>query len=79
MKKAHLRHHHYQKVCAELPKISVHQNEIKSVNHQLGTYHQPKVALIGFDTKRWKCQDNIHILAHGYSAPSLEEDDNVDL
>ena len=44
---------HYQKARTELATISVKQNQIKSVNHQLGTYHQTRVALTGFDTKRW--------------------------
>ena len=79
VKNAHLRHHHYQKVRAELATISVKQNQIKSVNHKIGTIHQTKVALTAFDTKRWICDDNIHTLAHGHYATSLVEDISLDL
>ena len=58
---------------------SVKQNQIKSVNHKIGTYHQTKVALTAFDTKRWICDDNIHTLAHGHYATSLVEDISLDL
>ena len=42
------------------------QNFIKTKSHTISTYHQTKVALTAFDTKRWICDDNIHTLAHGH-------------
>ena len=88
VKKAHLRHHHYKKVLEELSTISVKQNTIKSKAHTISTYHQTKVALTAFDTKRWICDDNVNTYAYGHYKTyveygidwdeSMEFDDNVD-
>ena len=66
LKKAYLRHHHYKDTLNNLSTIKVKQNVIKSKQHSIGTYHQNKVALTAFDTKRWICEDGIKTLAHGY-------------
>ena len=66
VKKAHLRHHHYQDVLTNLSTLRVKQNTIKSRHHQIGSYSQNKAALTAFDTKRWICQDGINTLAYGH-------------
>ena len=35
------------------------QTTIRSIQHDIGTYHQSRVALTGFDTKRWIQDDGI--------------------
>ena len=67
VKKAHLRHKHYKETLNNLSIVSVSQNLIKSRAHKVGTYHQTKVALTAFDTKRYICDDNINTLAYGHS------------
>ena len=66
VKKAHLRHKHYKETLNNLSIVSVSQNLIKSRAHKVGTYHQTKVALTAFDTKRYICDDNINTLAYGH-------------
>ena len=34
--------------------------------HTVRTVHQRKVGLTTFDTKRWMCEDTIHIHSHGH-------------
>ena len=61
-----LRHEHYREVLDELKSVYVRQNVILSRQHDVGTYHQTKVSLTAFDTKRWICDDGYHTLAHGH-------------
>ena len=66
VKKTHLKHQHYKDTLNNLSTVTLKQNVIKSKAHAIGSYHQTKVALTGFDTKRWICSNNIHTLAHGH-------------
>ena len=66
MKKRHLRHVHYQDSLENLAQIHIKQNIFISQKHSIGTFHQSKVALTAFDTKRWICDDGIHTLAYGH-------------
>ena len=63
VKKAHLRHHHYKDTLYNLSTITVKQNVIKSKAQKIGTYHQNKVALTAFNTKRYICDVGINTLA----------------
>ena len=83
MKKQSLRHQHYKDILFKLS--TVKQNAIKSKAHDIGTYHQTKVALTAFDTKRYILDDNIHTLAHGHNktfndlTKSIDWDDSMDI
>ena len=66
VKKALLRHYMYKDTVENLATYMVEQNQIKSKAHQLGTYHQTKIALSAFDTKRWICDDGIKTRAYGH-------------
>ena len=66
VKKASLRHEHYMKCITNLDVIRVKQNAIVSKNHELKTYHQNRVSLTAFDTKRWICENGINTLAYGH-------------
>ena len=66
VKKAFLRHQHYQDVLTNLITCRVKQNTIKSRHHQIGTYHQNKAALTAFDRKRWIKDGGINTLAYGH-------------
>ena len=46
--------------------VTLKQNVIKSKARAIGSYHQKKVALTGFATKRYICSDIVHTLAHGH-------------
>ena len=78
VKKAHLRHEHYKHDLFNLSITRVKQNVIKSKSHTIGTYHQTKIALTAFDTKRWICEDNIHTYAYGHFKTRAEYDINWD-
>ena len=85
VKEAHLRHKHYKDTLFNLSTVSVKQNVIKSKAHTIGTYHQTRVALTAFDTKRYILDDNIHTLAHGHTktfsktAEAMDWDDTIDI
>ena len=66
VKKRYIRHSHYKDVVENLNQLYVEQNTILSVRHNIGTYHQTRVALTAFDTKRWIQDDGIHTLAYGH-------------
>ena len=66
MKKRHLRHCHFKDVLDNLTNIYIKQNNILSHKHSIGTFHQTRVSLTAFDTKRWIQDDGIHTLAHGH-------------
>ena len=66
VRKRHIRHKHFQGVLDNLNTIYVKQNTLKSSNHSISSYHQTKVSLTGFDTKRWIMDDGIHTLAYGH-------------
>ena len=66
VKKACLRHTHYKETHTNLSTISIKQNVIKSKSHTIATYHQTKISLTAFDTKRWICDDNIKTYAYGH-------------
>ena len=61
VKKRYIRHRHYQDVVHNLSELHVTQNTIRSIKHDVGTYHQSRVALTGFDTKRWIQDDGMDI------------------
>ena len=66
IKKRHIRHSHYKDVVENLSQVYVTQNNILSREHNVGTYHQTRVALTAFDTKRWIQNDGIHTLPYGH-------------
>ena len=66
VKKALLRHHHYKQSVNNLTTFKVKQNVIKSKLHKIGSYHQNKISLSAFDTKRWILDDGIKTLAYGH-------------
>ena len=66
VKKRFLRHQHYRDVVENLNQLFVTQNSIRSIQHDIGTYHQTRVSLTGFDTKRWIEEDGFHTLAYGH-------------
>ena len=78
VKKDYLRHHHYRDVLENFSTVRVKQNVIKSKHHELGTYHQNKVALTAFDTKRWICGNGVDTLAYGHFATSIGNNINWD-
>ena len=51
VKKRYLRHTNYKEVVNELSELTVRQNVINSKMHSIGSYHQTKTGLTGFDTK----------------------------
>ena len=59
VKERFLTHSEYRRVIKDNATILVKQNTIKSGKHQLGTYHQTRLALTPFDTKRCILDDNI--------------------
>ena len=83
VKKAFLRHKHYRDVLDNLSTVRVEQNVLKSRHHDIGTYHQNKVALTAFDTKRWINVDGVHTLAYGHYTTRVENmidwDDVMDI
>ena len=66
VKKAHLRHTHYKECVKNHKTYSLKQNVIRSKGHNIGTYHQTKIALSAYDTKRWICENGIDTLAYGH-------------
>ena len=66
VKNQFLSHAVYVDTWKNMSSVIVKQNIIKSREHVIGTYHQTKTSLTGFDTKRWICDDNIHTLAYGH-------------
>ena len=66
MKKRHLRHVHFKDVLENLVQVYIKQNNILSNKHSIGTYHQTKVSLTAYDTKRWILDDGVRTIAHGH-------------
>ena len=66
MKKRYLRHSNFQDVLENLTRIFVKQNNFVSREHCVGTYHQTKMSLTAYDTKRYILDDGIHTYAHGH-------------
>ena len=66
VRKRFLKHKKYEEVLLTLKKVCVHKNGILSVKHTLGTYNQERVALSGYDTKRYICKCGKKTLAHGH-------------
>ena len=66
VKNRFLTHEEYRNVVLRKCSVSVKQNTIKSVKHQLGTYHQTRVALTPYDTKRFILDDGITTRAIGH-------------
>ena len=61
--------------CINLGKqVTIKQNTIKSKAHSLGSYHQTKLAMTSYDTKRWIAEDNITTRAHGHIWSSSERE-----
>ena len=65
-RKRFLKHKKYEEVLLTLKKVCVHKNGILSVKHTLGTYNQERVALSGYDTKRYICKCGKKTLAQGH-------------
>ena len=70
--KTYLRHNHYKDTLNNLSIFRVKQNVIKPQQHKIGTYHQNKVALTAFDTKRWIREDEINTLVYGHYETKTE-------
>ena len=66
VKEAHLRHTHYKECVKNHKTYSLKQNVMRSKGHNIGTYHQTKIALSAYDTKRWICENGIDTLAYGH-------------
>ena len=66
VRKRFLKHKKYEEVLLTMKKVCVNQNGILSVKHELGTYSQERVALSGYDTKRYICICGKKTLAHGH-------------
>ena len=61
-----LRHQYFLDALENLISIYVKQNTIISKEHVIGTFHQTRVSLTAFDTKRWIADDGIHTFAYGH-------------
>ena len=61
-----LRHQYFLDALENLISIYVKQNTIISKEHVIGTFHQKRVSLTAFDTKRWIADDGIHTFAYGH-------------
>ena len=61
-----LTHECYRSVILDNALIKVRQNSIQSRKHQLGSYHQQRIALTPHDTKRYIMEDNIMTRAIGH-------------
>ena len=66
VKERFLTHSEYRSVIKDNATILGKQNTIKSVKHQLGTYHQYRLTLTPFDTKRCVLDDNVTMRAIGH-------------
>ena len=66
VKKRFLNHKHFKEVITHLSTVFVKQNVLKSRTHDIGTYHQTRVSLTGYDTKRYILDDGISTLALGH-------------
>ena len=73
-----LRHWHYRECHSQLSQdnsgnnnatgasVCIRQNIIKSQKHIIGSYHQRKIGLTAYDTKRWVEENNIDTLSFGH-------------
>ena len=66
VKKLYLRHELFKKTLLDMTELYVKQNIIRSDKHILRTIQQIKVALTGFDLKRYIHDDGVHTNAFGY-------------
>ena len=68
-----LTHECYRSVILDNASVKVRQNSIQSRKHQLGTYHQRRIALTPYDTKRYIMDDNImtRAIGHYMNDPSI--------
>jgi len=66
VKKEHMKHCHYKDTLFTLGEYIVSQNLLKSENHTITSRNIKKIALSGFDTKRWLLNDKISTRAHGH-------------
>ena len=66
VKKRYLRHSHFLDALTNLTQICIKQNALLSNKHSVGSFHQKRVSLTAFDTKRWIKEDGIHTLAYGH-------------
>ena len=57
---------HLCHVLENLVQVYIKQNNILSNKHSIGTYHQTKVSLTAYDTKRWILDDGVKTIAHGH-------------
>ena len=66
VKDDHLHFRHYLDALKNVQSFVCRQNLLTSTKHTVRTVHQRKVGLTAFDTKRWLCDDTIHIHSHGH-------------
>ena len=73
-------HELYREVVLRGEMISVKQNTIRSINQQLGTYHQTRLSLTPFDNKRYILEDGIRTRALGHyrNKNHTESDEGID-
>ena len=66
VKKRFFTHEHFKEVIEFLSTVYIKQNILKSKARDIGTYHQSRVSLTGFDKKRYILDDGINTLALGH-------------
>ena len=66
VKDDHLHFAHYLDVLRSFKSYVYKQNLIYSTNHTVRTAHTRKIGMTTFDTKRWLCEDTVHIHSHGH-------------
>jgi hypothetical protein len=79
-----LTHDVFRSVILDNQLIKIAQNTIQSKKHQLGSYHQRRLALTPYDTKRYILDDNISTRALGHHLNTdimagIEWDDDIDI
>ena len=66
VKDDHLHFQHYLDALKNFQSFVCRQNLLTSTKHTVRTVRQRKVGLTAFGTKRWLCDDTIHIHSHGH-------------
>ena len=69
-----LTHETFRSVILDNAIIKVKQNTIQSKSHQLGTFHQQRITLTPYDTKRYIMDDNITTRAIGHYLNNPDSD-----
>ena len=59
-------HAEFRKTRLKMASLKIRQNLLRSKSHKIHAYHEIKVAMTAFDTKRYLLDDNIFTLAFGH-------------